>query len=222
MSSSEQPSTAQSTVSFSKWLRYPASLISYVFHPLFVPIFVVYFLIYIHPTTFTGFSAGQKLQTLIIVIINLSVYPLLTVLLLKAVKFIDSLFLKTQKDRIIPYIACGIFFFWAYTVFKEQDRYPNALISYVLGLFIASSAALLANIYCKVSMHAIGVGGWLGFFWVLMINNSMLMSWPLSLVILITGMVCTARMILKVHPPFEIYLGLVIGLATQIAASYFV
>ncbi len=222
MSSSEQPSTAQSTVSFSKWLRYPASLISYVFHPLFVPIFVVYFLIYIQPTAFTGFSAGQKLQTLIIVIINLSVYPLLTVLLLKAVKFIDSLFLKTQKDRIIPYIACGIFFFWAYTVFKEQDRYPNALISYVLGLFIASSAALLANIYCKVSMHAIGVGGWLGFFWVLMINNSMLMSWPLSLVILITGMVCTARMVLKAHPPFEIYLGLVIGLATQIAASYFV
>jgi len=219
---SQQEESSIATVSFNKWLTYPAHFISYVFHPLFVPIYVVYFLIFIHPSAFTGFSAGQKLQTLIIVIINLSVYPLLTVLLLRAVKFIDSLFLKTQKDRIIPYIACGIFFFWAYTVFKEQVGYPKILIAYVLGLFIASSAALLGNIYCKVSMHAIGVGGWLGFFMMLMLNDSMLMSWPLSFVILITGLVCSSRMLLKAHPPFEIYLGLVIGIATQIAATYFV
>jgi membrane-associated phospholipid phosphatase len=71
-------------------------------------------------------------------------------------------------------------------------------------------------------MHAIGFGGWLGFFMMLMLNDSMLMSWPLSFAILITGLVCTSRMLLKAHPPFEIYLGLVIGIATQIAATYFV
>ena len=57
---------------------------------------------------------------MLIVALNIVFFPLISVLLLRAVGFIDSLFLRTQKDRIIPYIASGIFFFWAYTVFKQQ------------------------------------------------------------------------------------------------------
>ena len=145
----------------------------------------------------------------------------MSVLLLKGVGFIDSLFLKTQKDRIIPFIACGIFFFWAYTVFKEQPQYPRILVSYIFGIFLASSAALLANIYFKVSMHAIGVGGLLGSFFILFYTNSMQMTWPLCAVLLITGLACTSRLILKAHRPFDIYGGLFIGMVTQMISFHF-
>ena len=143
-------------------LKCCAYFFSVLFHPLFIPLYIVYFLLYIHPTAFVGFSSGDCFKTMVIVALNLTFFPLISVLLLKAVGFIDSLLLKTQKDRIIPYIACGIFFFWTYTVFKEQQQYPPLLTKYVFGLFLSSSAALLANIYFKVSMHAIGLGGWLG------------------------------------------------------------
>jgi hypothetical protein len=198
-----------------------AKLISVLFHPLFVPIYFVWFLLFIHPLAFIGFSSLQKFQTLVIVGINLTIFPLVSVLLLKALGFIESIYLKTQKDRIIPYIACGIFFFWAFTVFKEQTKYPIVLVVFILGIFLASSAALLANIYFKVSMHAIGVGGLLGIFAVLFYNNNLSMSWPLALVLIISGMVCTARLLLNTHTPRDIYVGLLIGIATQIAANYF-
>ena len=198
-----------------------AKIISVLFHPLFVPIYFVWFLLYIHPLAFIGFSAMQKFQTLIIVCINLTIFPLVSVLLLKALGFIESIFLKTQKDRIIPYIACGIFFFWAFTVFKEQTKYPIILVVFILGIFLASSAALIANIYFKVSMHAIGMGGLLGIFAVLFYNNNLSMAWPLALVLIISGMVCTARLLLNTHTPKDIYAGLLIGIATQIAANYF-
>ncbi len=199
-------------------LQFLSQLFSYLFHPLFIPLYVAFFLIYIHPSAFVGFSDAAKKSTLIIIVLNLLFFPLMSVLLLKAVGFIDSIFLKTQKDRIIPYMACGIFFFWAYTVFKEQSQYPSVLVVYIFGLFLSSSAALLANIYFKVSMHAIGLGGWLGIFLLLAYNGSMLMSWPLSLLLLIIGLVCASRLFLKSHTAIDIYAGLFIGMLTQIIA----
>jgi hypothetical protein len=47
----------------------------------------------------------------------------------------------------------------------------------------------------------------------------MLMTWPLSLALLITGVVCTSRLIVSDHTPKEIYMGLLVGLVCQFAAA---
>jgi hypothetical protein len=201
-------------------LKWPANFFSYLFHPSFVPIYVIAFFVYIHPSYFSGFSERSKLQTVLISAINLVAFPLLTVALLKAVGFIDSIFLKTRKDRIIPYMASGIFFFWAYTVFKKQEMYPPIMSTFILGVFLAASAALIANIYFKISMHAIGMGGWLGIFWVIAKENSMLMSWPFALVLIFTGIVCTSRLLVSNHSQKDIYAGLALGCICQLAASF--
>jgi nitrate reductase NapE component len=182
--------------------------------------YAIAFLVYIHPSYFSGFSEKAKFQTIIISFLNLVFFPLISIVLLKALGFIDSIFLRTRKDRIIPYMACGIFFFWAYTVFKKQELYPPVMATFIFGIFLASSAALLANIYFKVSMHAIGMGGWLGLFWIVAKENTMLMTWPLALVILLTGIVCTARLMVSDHTQKDIYAGLIIGFACQMIASY--
>lgn len=196
-----------------------AGLFSYLFHPLFIPVYVIIFLAYIHPTAFAGFSGQGKKQSIVIVVLNIVFFPLMAVLLLRAVGFIESVYLRTKKDRIIPYMACGIFFFWAYTVFKEQSHYPLLLTSFILGIFLASSVGLIANIYYKISMHAIGMGGWLGFFLIIFRENSMHMSWPLGIVILLTGVVCTSRLLISNHSTKEIYTGLLAGMLTQFAAA---
>jgi len=195
---------------------------SYLFHPILIPVYVVLFLVYIHPSAFSGFSEAQKKQTVLIVILNLVFFPLISVLLLRAVGFIESVYLRTQKDRIIPYIASGTFFFWAYTVFKQQTQYPLILVSFVLGIFLASSAALIANIYFKISMHAIAMGGWLGFFLIVSNTQTMLMTWPIAAVLLLLGLVCSARLLNSSHKPSDIYSGLLLGILTQVAAAIIV
>lgn len=197
-----------------------ANFFSYVFHPIFIPIYTIAFLVFIHPSYFTGFSEQRKLMTVVISTVNLVFFPLLSVLLLKAVGFIDSIFLRTRKDRIIPYMACGIFFFWAYTVFNKQTIYPAILSSFVLGVFLAASAALMANIYFKISMHAIGVGGLIGICIVVFNTNTMLMTWPLAAALLLSGVVCTARFLVSDHTQKDIYVGLAVGLVAQLVASW--
>lgn len=201
-------------------LKWPAVLFSYIFHPVFIPVYVIAFLVYVHPSYFSGFSEKKKLYTLIISGLNLVFFPLFSIMLLKPLGFIDSIFLRTRRDRIIPYIVSGIFYFWGYRVFQQQEMYPDILSIFIFGIFIAVSAGLIANIYFKISMHAIGMGGWLGIFWIIAGTNSMLMTWPLSLVFLITGIVCTSRLILSDHTQKDIYAGLALGFICQLVAAF--
>lgn len=199
--------------------RFFAHLFSYIFHPLFIPLYVTCFLAFIHPGYFSGFSLMGKKKLLLLVALNAVAFPAITVLLLKGLGFIDSLFLKTQKDRIIPYIASMTFFFWTQYVLREQSYVPRILVAFMFGVFISSSAALIANIYYKISMHAIGMGGLVGLFLVIMQQNTLLMTWPLSLAILLAGLVCTSRMIVSDHRPKEIYAGLMVGLVCQFVGA---
>ena len=192
-----------------------ANFFSYLFHPIFIPLYVTWMLAFIHPNYFVGFSTMGKYKILLLVAINAFAFPLITVLLLKGLGFINSIFLRTQKDRIIPYIASMTFFFWTQYVLREQNFVPRILVAFMFGVFISSSAALIANIYHKISMHAIGMGGMLGLFLVVMQQNTMLMTGPLTFVLLTTGIVCTARMIVSDHQPKEIYTGLMMGLICQ-------
>jgi len=201
-------------------VRIFAHLFSYIFHPLFVPVYVSLFLMYIHPSYFSGIDDQSKFRFSMFVVQCSIAYPLLTIGLLKGLGFIDSVFLKTQKDRIIPYIAAGIFYFWQYQVSRNYPGTLHPIVpSFMLGVFLAASAALIANIYFKISMHAIGMGGWIGLFLIIMQSNTMWMAWPLSAVLLIAGLVCTSRLVVSDHSSKDIYMGLLVGLVSQFAGA---
>jgi hypothetical protein len=206
-------------------IRLLAHILSYIFHPLFIPLYVSYFLIYIHPSYFTGFGDHtygndfSKSRVMIQVAINAVMFPFIAVLLLKGLGFIESIFFRKQQDRVLLYITSMIFFFWSYYSMREQPDIPRILVSFMFGVFISTSAALIANIYYKVSMHAIGMGGMIGLFLVVMEQHNMLMTGPLFIAILIAGAVCTARMVVSDHTPKEIYAGLLIGMLCQFAGA---
>lgn len=206
---------------YGRWsaLNILAQFFSYVFHPIFIPVYVTWFLTYIHPGYFAGFNTQQKTWIIVRVAYSMVFFPFITVLLLKGLGFSKSIFLKTQQERIIPYIACGIFFFWVYLVFRNQPEIPKILTAFTFGVFLSSSAALLFNIRMKISMHAIGMGGLIGIFLLVMLYNTMLMGAPLSIALLIAGIVCTSRMIVSDHTQSEIYVGFFVGFICQLIAA---
>ena len=201
-------------------VRLFAQLFSYIFHPLFIPVYATYYLAFIHPGYFVGISGHNKLLVLIRVAYNMVFFPALTILLLKGLGFIKSIFLQTQRERIFGYVAGQIFFFWMYLVFRNQTFIPSILTAFVFGVFISSCVALIVNIYYKVSMHAMGCGGMLGLMLVILYTNpSSPITLPLMLVIFISGLVCTSRLIVSDHTQREIYMGLFWGLCCQFIAT---
>ena len=200
-------------------LKLGAQTFSYLFHPLFIPLYVTGFLAFVHPQYFVGYDLAGKKWLMMRVAYTMVFLPLFTVLLLYRLRFISSFFLHTQRDRIIPYIACGIFFFWIYLVFRNQPEVPSVLTAFCLGVFLAVSAALICNIYFKISMHAIGMGGALGLMLTLIFRGGAFMGLPLVLTLLLTGIVCTSRMLVSDHRPAEIYTGLLLGCACQMISA---
>jgi hypothetical protein len=202
-------------------VRVIAKIISYIFHPLFIPVYLTYFIIEVHSYQFAGINAWNKTLNLLLIVITYAFIPMISVLLLRALNFIDSIFLKTQKDRIIPYIICMTFYFSVWYYFKK-NHYVNDLISMSMAIFNASVFGFLANIFAKVSMHAIAVGVMTTFIALLALTDSSSFSLYLSIAILISGIVCTSRFIVSDHTQKEIYYGFLIGVFSQLAAHYFV
>jgi len=203
-----------------KPVRLLANLVSYIFHPLFIPVYISWFLISQQPHLFASFTAAEKVITIIRFAVFYTFFPLVTVLLARGLGFLDSIYLRTQKERIIPYIACGIYYFFMWYVLRNQPQFTREVVMLSLAIWIASSLGLIANIYMKVSMHAMSVGLMLVFILMLAIQKGAGFGLYLSIAIFITGLVCTARLIVSDHSQKEIYTGLFIGALSQLIANW--
>jgi len=200
-------------------IRLLGNLVSYVFHPLFIPVYIIYFLMKAQPQMFASFDARDKVIVLIRFFVGYTFFPLVTVLIALGLGFLKSVHLKTQKERIVPYMACGIYFFWMAYVLRHQPEFAPEIIQLAMAIFIASSLGLIANIYMKVSMHGMSMGIMLAFVAMLSMASPGFTLY-LSVALLITGLVCTARMIVSDHFPSEIYVGLFVGILSMLLAVW--
>jgi hypothetical protein len=209
----------------SSFLKTTAQVISLIFHPVFVPLYVVLFSVYVHPYLFVGMQAQDKLRVTMMAALMFSFFPLVTTGLLKALGFIQSVYLKEQKDRIIPLVACGVFYFWIAYIWWNSNKIsdyffiPPQLVYFAIGVFIASWLALMINVKIKISLHAIAMGAMLTFVFQLAFSGNLNFGLWTSIAILTAGLVCTARFIASDHQPAEIYGGLITGVFSALAGE---
>jgi len=208
-------------------LKVLAQIISYIFHPVFIPLYVVYFLAYVHPYMYAGFDPRNKaIAVMGAAIVSFTFFPLVTVLLLKGLKFIDSIYLRTQKDRIIPFIACMIWYFWIWYVWNNFGKtnaaidMPHEAVQFALATFLSTIIGLMVNIKMKVSLHGISAGIVLTFFIIMALTQDLNYTVWLAIVVILAGLVCTARFIVSDHSVQEIYGGLATGAAAMLVARW--
>ena len=179
------------------------------------------FLLYVHPYVYNGFEQWRKLQQLFSVILNTAFLPIFSVFLLWRLKlFTQSMNLRTAKERIIPYLLVMIFYFWMWHVFNNKEVPPET-VHFFLGSFLAICGAWFCNIYFKISMHTVAMGGLIIFATLFSLHDNYASGLYLGIAFLIAGIVCTSRFIVSDHTSFEIYSGLVIGMLAQFIAWQF-
>lgn len=202
-------------------LKLIARLISFLFHPLFVGVMMAAYLLFWHPNYFVGIDNRVKLFKLVTFTINNVVFPGLVVLLLKGLGFSKSIHLSTQKERIVPYVASITFFFWCYYVFKNQPGNPESFIHMCRSMFFAACAALMLNNYFKISMHGIACGGFVGLILLTILDGTVSSALPMTIALLISGLVFSARKIVTNHSWFDLITGFLLGFLCQMTALLF-
>lgn len=216
----------RTTVKFSPGLRATAQVFSYLLHPLFIPVLITLIAVTALPEYFVYFkqiSLRFPYDALLFrVIVTCLLFPLLVVVLARLLKFVDSIQLSGQRDRIIPYVGTIIFYFWAFYTFKRQGMSPGFFNAFFLGIFLSVVISFVANSFVKISMHTVGWGGVLGFLLALMWGMGMNVSIPLGLAFVLAGIAATSRLVLDAHSSGEIYAGFIVGILSQLIAYWIV
>jgi|SRR6185295_11885744 len=203
-------------------VRIAARVVSYLLHPLFIPVYLFWLILKANAYSFASFSELGKLMLMGTFVIMYIMFPLLSVLLLKALGFISSIHLRTQRDRIIPYVVCMIWYWWVWYVMINRPEVPKDCVVLSLAIFLASIGGLIANISMKVSMHAIAAGVMMMFVMLFGFSQDLGFGIYISASIFLAGVICTARFIDSDHTPKEIYTGLFIGIGAILLAMQFV
>ena len=139
-------------------LRFIAKFISYILHPLFIPTYIFFWLTYRFPNEFAGMTPLTMFARKFGVFWMSAFFPAFSVFLLWRLKFIDSIYLRTQKERIVPYIISMIFYWWLWYLSRNFTDQPDVLRFFFFGIMLNTVAGLIANNFIKISMHAMGAG----------------------------------------------------------------
>lgn len=118
-----------------------------------------------------------------------------------------------RKDRFVPFVFITIFYLVVAYLLLGQD-WMNTTMQ--LAFKAITAVVVMTNFitfFWKISAHAAGVAGWLGFILALTFTypGTSALFWPMLMAILINGAVLWARLYLNAHRPTEIWAGALLG-----------
>lgn len=198
-----------------------ASIVSYLFHPVFMPVLLAIVIWRIQPAEFAGMTRQMLILRLSTMVMLTIFFPLFSVALCRKLGFVQSIQMRVSRDRVIPLIIIMTFYFWLQQVFSHLPDIPKIINILMLGSFWGIILLFMASIFFKVSMHTTAAGGAIGIMTVLLFLSPFNMLTALFTTIIIGGLVGTARLILREHTVFELWVGYAIGLAVQLGAWWY-
>ena len=213
-------------------LRFAAKVLSVIFHPLLMVTYMLILLLLANPYMFGVNSIEEQWLMIVLVFLSTFFIPMIAVVMMYALEFIKSIEMHDRMDRIIPYIAIGTFYVSTYYFHLKTPGTPVAFQMFMLGVVISIFVAFFINNFTKISMHTVGMGGFLGMV-LLTIFVFQLTEFPLQtsfgmikvemntilfIVLVLCGLVGTSRLLLNAHHPSDLWGGYIVGLLGQLLA----
>jgi len=205
-----------------------SKVISVVFQPLFLPIyaFLLYVTIEHHSTVLirseqatVQFNYILSIQMLLAVII-----PIGSLYVMYRSNIITSMSIPNRKERI-PIFIITLFYYLLTYYFLRKIHVTNldflgAFMSFLTGGIVLTGLSLLITFFWKISIHAIGISGlagaFLGFSELLFpIQNGEGITIINILLLLLVGVICSARLYLKAHSFLQIIAGITLGFGVE-------
>ncbi len=198
-------------------LKTIATFFSFVFHPLFLPTYAIILIAWAAPYKLSGLDAETKLKLFGAIVVNTIFFPLLAIFIMKQLSLVKNFFLREREDRIIPYIALSLFYFWTFMVIRSLAL-DNMIIAFFLGASISVFACFFFNLFTKISAHTVGAGVFATLIVALAMTSPFNIEAALIAVIVIAGAIGSSRLYLQEHQQVEIYGGYLVGFISQMLA----
>jgi len=205
-----------------------AQFISLVFQPLFIPVYAFYLYVQIkHPSVilFQTEAGKPAYNYVFLVLITLAVLiPLVSMMVMLRSGIISSLKLPDRKERL-PVIFL-LFFYYGLTYFilrsanEVNFNFIGPFLNFMFGGVILALITFIVTLKWKISIHAISIGAFAGGFLAFTslfypFYNYTNIIYINSLLLVMMGIVGSARLIEKAHQPLQVFIGLFVGFVTS-------
>ncbi len=182
---------------------------------MLLPTYAFLFINWSYPYLMFNLDIISKARLFVTIFINTFMFPMVALAIMKKLDFISSFHLHDRHERIIPYIAISFFYFWTYLVVKNLG--VGSLINDIMfGASLSVFMVFFFNGFFKISAHAAAAGAFVGIVMFLAYNSVYNLELPLTITILLAGVICSSRLYLKAHNSFEIISGFLVGILGQV------
>ena len=185
-----------------------AKVISVIFHPLLIPTFG-FFLLFISGFYFSVLPWNIKQYIMMVIFGSTCLLPAISIWLLSFSQKFD-IRMEQNTDRILPLIISSVFYYSGYLILKQLPVFPIYNL-FIIASILVQIALLLISLRWKISAHLAAMGGLLGGFMGLSFRLQGNPIPILIVLILVTGALGTARLILGKHTRAQIYAGFMLG-----------
>ena len=196
-----------------------SKLISIIFHPVLIPT-LGFFLLFNSGFYFSMLTWEAERFVLLVVLFSTGILPILSVAILALNPKFD-LSMENSRDRIVPLLSSSVFYYLGYELLGRMKAFP------VFKLFLVASvlviiALLLISFKWKISNHMAAVGGVTGTIFAISFRSGVNPTFAILTVILISGLVGTARLVLKKHDIKQLTAGYILGFSVLYLVIYFI
>ena len=185
-----------------------ARIMSMLFTPFYLPLvgLVALFLF----SYMSLLPLAYKLPMLLMVYISTILMPSLLIHLYRKFQGWTSKELGRKERRVVPYLISILCYFGCFFLMEYRNT-PRVISIILVAALVIQMVCALINVWWKISTHAAAIGGVAGGLVVYSIAFSFNPIWWLAFVILLAGMVGTARMILRQHTLAQVVTGFLVG-----------
>ena len=146
------------------YMKIVAQTISVIAHPLLMLTYMLLLLLLVNPYLFGVNSIGdlESRKLILSVFFTSFLLPAVAIFIMRKLDLVKSLEMRDKQDRIGPFIVTGIFYLWVFQNVLRNDDMPTAFLIAVLGTTMGLFLCFLINLFFKISIHATGIGGYIG------------------------------------------------------------
>jgi len=196
-------------------MRTLSNFVSYLFHPIFIPLYAILLMMVSNPYRYDPVMSPKGGYLVIYVMMYTVILPMILMTLMKRLKLIDSMKLHERGERLLPLMIMTFFSFFAFLALKRADFHPDISKVFLAASIVLMIAYILTVVSGKISLHTIGMGALVA---IAMHSSlfSVYITYPiLFAVIIVAGLVGTARLQLKAHDSKEVFQGYFLGYFIQ-------
>ena len=198
-----------------------ANFLSTTLSPLMMPTYGVFLTLWVSVLCLLPY--GTRVTVLLLCMGITCILPLIFLSVLTHFKLVKDLHVDQREQRLLPYLFTALCYgVAAYFLFYRHS--PQWFVMFLVGSALTVIVLALINLKWKISAHMAGIGGVIALVYQIHVQglSAFYLLWLLCIIIVVAGLLGSARMVLKRHNIWQVLAGLLVGfLCVDLTMKFF-